>query len=256
MEKKYIVGAEPLFIQGASSGCLLLHGAGGGTAWDLKEFANELHSNTSWTIWLPSLNGFGTQPEDLIGVTFNDWLTDAQNGLNKLQQECERLFVVGHSMGGLLTLILASKNQNIDGIVTWAAPVVVKTRLLWYYPYISKIPLVNKLVPKKFESPAPKELKKQGWVGYNWIPTSLGAAFLEGLKTLKKSLNQVNCPTLIIQGTADEWVSTKSSYAIYKKINSTKKDLWLAESADHAIMNNLKYKKELFSRTIDFLKKL
>lgn len=46
MRTEYLKGAEPLFIKGTRTGCLLLHGAGGGTAWDLKEFADALHMKT------------------------------------------------------------------------------------------------------------------------------------------------------------------------------------------------------------------
>jgi len=256
LEKKYLTGADPVFISGSTSGCLLLHGAGGGTAWDLKEFANELHSKTGWTIWLPSLSGFGTRPEDLIGITFNDWQTDAQIGLKKLQQECNKLFVVGHSMGGLLTLILAAQYQQINGIVTWAAPVSAKSRTLTFFPFITKIPISRKAILGKYYFSPSEELKKQGWVGYDWIPTSIGINFIEGIKTLKKSLPKVKCPALIIQGTKDEMVSSKCPYIIYKTINSTKKDLWLVEGADHPIMNNEECKTELFLRTITFLKSL
>ena len=42
-ETNYLPGAEPLFLKGSKIGCLLLHGAGGGTAWDLKEVAHYLH---------------------------------------------------------------------------------------------------------------------------------------------------------------------------------------------------------------------
>lgn len=162
MSTEYIEGAEPLFIKGSSTGCLLLHGGGGGTTWDLKEFAHTLHSETGVSVWLPALKGFGTRPEDLLNVTFSDWMNDAHDGATKLQQDCDRIFIVGHSMGGLLALLLASEREDISAVVTWAAAISVRTRKLTLLPIITKIPILKRLIPEQFPTGISKELKKKG----------------------------------------------------------------------------------------------
>lgn len=252
----YLPGAEPLYIEGNSSGCLLLHGAGGGTAWDLKEFAHLLHERMGMTIWLPSLTGFGTKPEDLLQVTFDDWLNDAHSGLDRLLETCERLFVIGHSAGGVMTLLTASQRKEVNGVVTWAAPYNVQTRLLSVLPILSKIPLVRGAIPKIHESTAPEWLKERGWVGYDWIPTRIGLAMYEGLKQLKKSLNKVNCPALLIQGTKDRDITRDSAEKIFEKLASERKEIHLIEGAHHPMMNEDKYKGELFTCTIKFLESI
>ncbi len=249
-------GAEPLFIKGTRTGCLLLHGAGGGTAWDLKEFANALHMKTGMTVWLPTLKGFGTKPEDLYTITFADWIADARKGVKRLQQECDHIFVVGHSIGGLLALIIASEHKEIDAIVTWAAPIGLQNRLLPLLPILSRIPILRRVIPERVPSPASEELKEQGWVGYDWIPSSIGFAVLDGLKQLKKSLSKVTCPTFLIQGSIDEEVSNDSASKIYERIGANVKNVWLVEGAGHPIMNEREHKEELFARTIAFLENI
>ncbi len=253
---EYLQGAEPLFIEGTTAGCLLLHGAGGGTAWDLKEIAHLLHETTGMTIWLPSLTGFGTRPEDLFNVTLDDWLNDARSGVEKLLENCERVFIVGHSAGGVLALLTASKRSDISGIVTWAAPFNVQTRLLHLLPTISKIPLLKRAIPKTHESTAPEWLKEKGWIGYDWIPTSVGLVMAEGLKRLKKSLSNVICPTLVIQGTADEAITRDSAEKIVQRIGSQTKEVYLLYGAHHPMMNEDVYKDDLFTRTIEFLQRI
>ena len=252
----YLPGAEPLYIEGNSRGCLLLHGGGGGTAWDLKEFAHLLHEQTGMTIWLPSLTGFGTEPEDLLGVTLEDWLRDADSGVDKLLRTCERVFVVGHSAGGVLALLTASKRNEIKGLVTWSAPYNIQMRLLSVLATVSKIPLLRRAIPKMHESTAPEWLKEQGWVGYDQIPTSIGLVMLEGLKRLKSSINNVRCPALIIQGTEDEAVTKDSAERIVEGLASENKEMVLIKGAHHPMMNEDKYKDELFTRSIDFLSRL
>jgi len=249
----YIPGAEPLFIEGKTRGCLLLHGGGGGTAWDLKEFANILHKQTGMTVWLPSLTGYGTKPEDLIGVGMHDWLTDADSGVNRLLETCQEVFVVGHSAGGVLSLITASTRSEVKGVVTWAAPYGIKNRLFPLLPALSRTPLLRRAIPERHDSPAPSWLKEKGWVGYEWIPTDVGLAMHEMLKRLKAAINSVTCPALIIQGTADGSVSKDSAQRIYDGLGSEQKEFIMVEGAPHPIMTDDRYNEELFSRTIAFI---
>ncbi|MHA2247568.1 MAG: alpha/beta hydrolase [Candidatus Hodarchaeales archaeon] len=253
MATKYIEGAEPLFIKGSNTGCLLLHGAGGGTTWDLKEFARTLHSKTGTTIWLPALKGFGTRPEDLLNVRFSDWMNDAHEGVTKLKQDCDRIFIVGHSMGGILALLLVSELKDISAVVTWASAFSVRTRKFTLLPIITKIPVLKSIIPEQYPTGMSKELKEKGWIGYDWIPSSIGFLILEGVKRLKQSFNKINSPAFIIQGTKDEDVSRNSAKKIYNAINSRIKDIWYVEGASHPIMLEELYKKELFARTIAFL---
>ncbi|MFW9904651.1 MAG: alpha/beta hydrolase [Candidatus Thorarchaeota archaeon] len=253
MSVHYLEGAEPLFIKGSNTGYLLLHGAGGGTTWDLKEFAYLINSRTGATVLLPTLKGFGTRPEDLYNVSFSDWMTDAREGFKKIHRFCDTIFVVGHSMGGTLTLILASEQTEIAAITTWAAALGIKNRQLFFLPIISKIPFIKGIVPKKYVNPAAMKLKEKGWIGYDWIPTILGLTILEGLRRVKQSLNDVTCPAFIIQGTSDESVSDNSAKRIYDCIKSSKKELWYVKGAPHPLMTDESFKDELFSRTIAFL---
>ncbi len=256
MTRDFIPGAEPLLLEGNDRGCLLLHGGGGGTTWDLKEFANRLHGETGMTVWLPALSGYGTKPEDLESVTFEDLLKDAHDGLERLLQTCKMVFVVGHSAGGLLTLILAAERQEVAGIVTWAAPLTVKTRMISILPVLNKIPLLRRAIPERYPAPVPQWLKDQGWIGYEYLPTSVGFIMLDGIKRLKRSLKDVRCPALIIQGSMDSMVAASSPKRIYDALGSEVKEIWILEGADHPMMNEVEYKQALFARSIEFLQSI
>ena len=249
----YLPGAEPLFIDGNIIGCLILHGGGGGSAWDQKEFASILHEQTGMTVWLPSLTGFGTKPEDLLGVTLDDWLSDAYSGLDRLLETCQKVFIVGHSAGGVLALLTASERDEVRGVVTWAAPYGIQHRLFPLLPVINRIPLLRRAVPEKHESPAPSWLRDRGWVGYDWIPTNVALVMHDALKRMKRSLSKVTCPVLIIQGTDDNSVSKDSAQRIYEHIVSEKKEMHMIEGAPHPIMTDEQFKDDLFARTIEFL---
>jgi len=255
-ETNYLPGAEPLFLEGSKIGCLLLHGAGGGTAWDLKEIAHYLHEHIGATIWLPSLRGFGTKPEDLYNVSFSDWLSDARDGIDRLKTSCDTIIVLGHSFGGLLALLLASENQSLGAVITWAGGYGIKDRRLAFLPYILKIPLLRRIIPEKFPMNPSEDFIKLGWVGYDWIPSSMAFSISEGISTLRRSLATVTCPSLIIQGTLDEVVVKNGPSKIYQRIKSTKKEIFLIEGAHHPLMQEEEFKEELFDKTVQFINEL
>ncbi len=119
-----------------------------------------------------------------------------------------------------------------------------------------KIPIIRRLIPEKLPSPTPEELKKQGWVGYNWIPSSIGFTFIDLLKLLKQSFQKVSCSAFIIKGTEDERVANYSPKKVYDSIKSDMKEIWLVENVSHPIMDEKPYKEELFSKTFAFLDKI
>lgn len=212
-----------------------------------------MSARTGMTVWLPALKGFGTRPEDLYGITFDDWLENAHEGVNKLKEDCSRIFVVGHSLGGLLTLHLASERSEVDAIVTWAAAVSVRSRLLSLLPVISRIPLLRRAIPDRYPARPSERTVDGGWVGYDWIPPSIGFAVRDGVKRIRDGLERIVCPVLVVQGSADKGISRNSPETIYNGVSSERKEIWIAEGARHAIMRDEKFKDELFTRTIAFL---
>ena len=117
-----IEGGEPFFMKGGSSGVLLIHGFTGLPAgmFLLGEFLNR----AGFSVLCPRLAGHGTSERDLMRTNKNDWFNSVLDGFYILRGICDKIFVVGHSMGGLLTLKLAVKYQ-ISKIITLAAPIFI-----------------------------------------------------------------------------------------------------------------------------------
>ncbi|MHA1167682.1 MAG: alpha/beta hydrolase [Candidatus Hodarchaeales archaeon] len=252
MKRKYIKGAEPLFLEGKDKGLLLLHGGGGGTTWDLKEFAR-VANESGFTVWLPSLPGYGTVPEELNSVQFGDWLATAIEGVERLRESCTSVFAIGHSLGGLIALVLAAETGvDLDRVVTWAAAWNVRNRMLKFLPLISRVPGLRGLIPERIPVNIPDRFIDMGWIGYDWLPGSLGFALYEGIKRLHSAVTKVSCPVLVIQGTNDEAVTADSAEQIFKRLSSPLKELWLIENATHPLMQDF-CKDELFKRTLSYL---
>ncbi len=98
-------GAEGFFFEGSNAGVILIHGGGGGSASDMRELGQFIFENTGYSVYAPLLPGYGTTKEELAKTQVNDWLTSLKEDFQQFKREIDKIFVVGHSMGGVLTLI-------------------------------------------------------------------------------------------------------------------------------------------------------
>ncbi|NVM35217.1 MAG: alpha/beta fold hydrolase [Candidatus Lokiarchaeota archaeon] len=229
---KIMDGAGPFFFEGNKIGILILHGGGGGSCADLKRLAEDLHKKGGYTISVPLLPGFGTKPEDLKNVTIEEWKSALDEETTILMDICDKIIVGGHSMGGILTIILAA-NYTLDAIFTISAPIGIQTFLFHLVPLFE--------IFKKYHAINSEQLKKETsgkWIGYNKIPLNIAKKIKKLMKDMKKSLHMVNCPTLLFQGRLDSEIKKKSMDYIFSNIATNyKKKIWLEQNS-HPILNS------------------
>ena len=65
-------GKASFFLSGSRTGCLLLHGFTSTPA-ELRPLGEALH-RAGYTVHAPLLPGHGTSPEDLLHITYCDWI--------------------------------------------------------------------------------------------------------------------------------------------------------------------------------------
>lgn len=75
------------------------------------------------------LPGHGTVPEDLLNVTWQEWLDVVDYGVASLEKEVEFLFLVGFSTGGALTFYQALQHTSkINGVILIAPAFKIHSR--------------------------------------------------------------------------------------------------------------------------------
>jgi carboxylesterase len=172
---------------------------------------------------MPVLRGHGAEsPDALRGVTWHDWVTDAQAALKDLLTEVDKVIVFGHSMGGLVTLTLAADHaDDLDSIVL-AAPVVQLTSpLAPGRPLHFLTPLVTRLLdrwdmPPVYADPTLAQYDSN----YPWAPIDSIATLLEFVKATRNRLPEVQVPTLILQSRKDTTVAPESAHIVYNEIST------------------------------------
>jgi carboxylesterase len=126
-DNQILSGAEPLFLEGKKTfSFLFLHGFKA-TTYELKEFAQTIHSHYNATVYVPLLAGHGVNSKTMNQSTWHDWYKTACDAFKMLRGKYESVYVIGMSMGGSLALHLATEFEP-KAVVCIGSPLRLKRR--------------------------------------------------------------------------------------------------------------------------------
>lgn len=174
------------------------------------------------------LPGHGTTVDDMEHRRWPEWIGAVQDGFDQLSQECERVSVVGLSMGGTLALLLAQTRPVYRAVPICAALRVRNrasrfARLVW--------PVMRYHTDS--HHPSYGEFLAEYNACYDRTPVrsvaelnALIAHTLHGLKT-------VRCPLLAVRAGKDETVAPESAEIIMNRTASSKKRLLTLPDSPH-----------------------
>lgn len=192
---------------------------------------------------MPVLCGHGAEsPEALCGVTWHDWMADAEAALEDLLTEAERAILFGHSMGGLVALTLAADHPDVvDSVVVAAAAIQLASVFAPGRPLHFLAPLVARLLDKVDMPPtyADPELAQYD-TNYAWAPTDAASSLFEFAKATRRRLPEVQVPALIMQSRRDTTVAHQSARIIYRGISTPpdqKRIVWF-EVTEHEMFRD------------------
>ena len=211
---------------GKKMGCVLIHGFTG-TPLTLQELGASLAQHNI-LVSIPLLPGHGTKPGDLIGISWEEWVKVCRIEIEKMQRNCDEIFLVGLSMGGTIALLLATEIV-CSGAITLSAPITLSgftVRLLSFLRFFVRY---WKKKPFSFSSSSSSQM------GYDRYPLVAVLEFIKLLDYVRNSLAEVNCPVLVIHGRNDREVSSLNAELIYNGISSTDKRKILLDSSRHII---------------------
>jgi carboxylesterase len=192
---------------------------------------------------MPILRGHcAASPEALRGVTWQDWVADAETAYRDLLKEVDKVIIVGLSMGGLVTLDLAAVHPDTtDSIILAAAALQLASPLAPGRPLSFLRPVV-KLLLKKWDTPpnyADKSLEQYN-TNYLWAPMDSVMELLKFSKHAQEILPKVTVPALILQSHKDTTVMPQSAETIYRGISTPldqKKIVWF-ETTEHEMFRD------------------
>jgi carboxylesterase len=192
---------------------------------------------------MPVLRGHCAEsPDALCGVTWPEWMADAEAALEDLLTEAERSIVFGHSMGGLVALTLAADHPDmIDSIVVAAAAIQLTSPLAPGRPLHFLAPLAVRLLKKVDMPPVYADpALAQYDTNYAWAPADAAGALMAFAKVTRRRLPEVRVPTLIMHSRKDTTVDPESAGIIYREISTPpdqKRIVWF-EVTEHEMFRD------------------
>ena len=252
--------AEPFFIPGDETGCLLIHGFTA-TPHVMGEMGQFLASE-GFTVLGVRLAGHGRRPRDLARTCWEDWLASARDGLHQLQHRTTRQIAIGHSIGGALGLLL-SLESTLAGVACIATPVEIpnaQVALLRRLPhrlglqilraYALLRPYIGKEQGAWFEPSAAHK-----YVSYAKYPTRAIAELWRMQHHLRARLAKIRAPVSLIYSRDDDFVPLSHMDAIYQGLGTLEKHHHVIERSNHILPLDAG-REQVFHITADFVRGL
>jgi carboxylesterase len=235
--------------QNSEIGILLVHGFTG-TPREMLEMGQSL-SQAGFIVLAPRLAGHATQIEDLDRVHWQDWLHSVEDGYYILKHLSKKIFIAGLSMGGVLSILFASRYQ-IDGLITMSTPFELppdpRLKFLPYLPYLSPF---LKRIPKG-ESDWVDPLSAEGHVDYPAYPTRAILQVRSLISEMQIALPQVSIPTLLIHSLRDGSVPYTHMDKIARYLGTKDKKTITVKNSGHVIIRDQE-RDLVFNEVISFI---
>ncbi|MGM0896689.1 MAG: alpha/beta hydrolase [Bacillota bacterium] len=232
MNEQYpvIQGAEAFFLKGNNIGLLLCHGFLG-TPQSVSELGEAL-GKQGYTVSCPRLPGHGTHFKDLEQFSYDDWFRSVEQAYLELKQSCTSVFVIGQSMGGTLSLDLASRHPEIQGLALINPAIDIPA----FETFRSR-------PADAYVTEDAPDIKKADAVEitYGQAPVHAYHQLLDYMDAVRAKLSEVRCPAVCFQSLEDHVVPPGNTDYILGNIASDRKqkyelnDSYHIASMDHEV---------------------
>jgi carboxylesterase len=229
-----ISGAEPIHHQGVNGAAVLLLHGGGDTPQTLRHIADAF-SGRGYTVVAPLLPGHGRDLSAFDRHGADDWYAAVLQEFETLRSSHQWVGVIGLSMGGALSARLAAETQQVDALVL-ASPYLsmpaAGSLLARSAPFWGMLlPAVRTSSDRSVLDPSARSVS----LGYGaFTHRSLRALRLTATRGFAE-LPRISAPTLVMQSTTDNRISTAATQRAFDRLGAAEKKLEWIEGAGHVI---------------------
>jgi carboxylesterase len=244
---------EPFLFKGNSTGLLLIHGFTG-TPKEMR-WMGEYLNGQGYTCLGIRLSGHATRPKDMVRSRWTDWTASVEDGYNLLCGITDRVFLVGLSMGGALSLLMSTR-LDVAGVVAMSTPLELPAK----YPTweIRVLSLFKSYMPKAKGDPGAGWFDKEafkGHISYPLNPVRSAAELNVMLGRLNQVLPKVNVPVLLMHSKDDDYVQPENMQHIYERLGTSDKEMvWLTGSG-HVVTRDAA-REQVFAAAAAFLRRV
>ena len=157
-----------------------------------------------YSVELPRLPGHGTTVEDMMTTTWADWTKAPSRPTTSCAARCERVAVVGLSMGGGLAAYLAEERPAVVGCVL-INPLVKPPA-----PEMSTASTRCSMRGSRPIESIGSDVKKEGVIesSYDATPLAPAKSLFEGVASRSREAGQITAPVLLLSSREDHVVTS------------------------------------------------
>jgi carboxylesterase len=228
-----LLSTLPVLLPGGKEGALLLHGFTG-SPMELSGLGQRLHA-AGLSVSIPRLPGHGTRGDDFLQTGWRDWLRAAVDAWADMSVRCKTVHVVGHSMGGILAVLLASrfpvgKLVLLAPALQASSPLLPLTPLVGLFVHRVRWPITG---TRKVIDHDTEVLAREYW---SWrFPAQLASVY-RLQRMARQALRRVTAKTLVVVGRQDRTVPTSVTALVERRIGETNVRHLVLERATHQIL--------------------
>lgn len=250
-----VEGAEPWSSPGVGerggTGVVVVHGFTGNPI-ATRPLGQRL-AQEGYSVEVPLLPGHGTSHHDLARTRYGDWFAAVQRAVEHLRSDCERVVLVGHSLGGTISLDLASRRPHLVDALA-----VINPQILQRPGALARLgPLLQHVipyVPRDLAGLPTDDIARPGVHegSYSWVPAKAAQSLLTELPRIRAQLPDLVQPLLVVWSTQDHSVPPDNSRQLVELVGSQEVTRLELERSYHCPM--LDYDAErLEQAVVDFL---
>lgn len=208
---------------------LCLHGLTG-TPYEVRSLAEALTRRGLHCLG-PVLPGHDGTPEELAATRYSDWVECGRVALAGLRSQFDQVFVLGMSMGALVSLVLAAEERP-DAVVSIGAPLKFHPALRIGIPLAKYVYRFN---PKKGGSDIRDDEARARHPGMMTMPLASVHELMRLQRVVARQLKQITQPILIAHGALDHTANPRDAHTILAEVNSGLRELNIYENSGHIV---------------------
>ena len=202
------------------------------------------------------LAGHATQPEDMVRSRWTDWTASVEDGYNLLCGLSEDIFLVGLSMGGILSLLMSTR-LKVKGVIAMSTP----SRLPTDYPIrlLTFLSLFIRYRPKTKEPPGSGWFDKAAYkdhIAYRKNPVRSTAELKKLILEMRAALPRVAVPVLLMHSRDENYILPDNLEYIYEGlVNAPDKTKLYITGSGHVLPRDAG-REQVFRSAAEFIQRV
>jgi carboxylesterase len=222
--------AAPFEFAGSGrAAALCLHGLTG-TPYEVRSIGEALAA-AGIAASGPALPGHNATPEELARVEHGEWLEAARAGIARLRARHARVFAVGLSMGGLVSLALAAE-ARVDAAVVIGVPLRLRAAAVRLVPVAKHF---VRFLPKSGGSDIRDAAARARHPSYDRMPLGAVHELLRLQRHVRSCLPRVAAPLLVAHGARDRTAHPDDALEILARVGSSEREHLRLEASGHVV---------------------